>query len=72
MDLALSEARRRLNAKIENYWVDSISLEPKTHGGFWNVRLNLQVREGFRKKLIKIAAKIDPESGEMKEFSKGS
>ena len=71
-DLMLSEAERRLNAKIKKYWVDSVSLEPKTHGGLWNIRLDLQVKEGFRSKLVRVSAKINPESGEIKEFLKSS
>ena len=65
MGIGLREAERRLSAKVKRYWVSSISLEPRTHGGLWNVRLELQVE----KKLIKVAIKIDPETGEIKEFS---
>ncbi|MCD6312317.1 MAG: hypothetical protein J7L79_00705, partial [Thaumarchaeota archaeon] len=60
---------KRLSAKISKYWVNSISLEPKTHGGLWSVRLELQVGKGLSKKLIEVAMKIDPETGEVKEFS---
>jgi len=69
MEIGLREAERRLSAKIKKYWVSSISLEPKTHGGLWNVRLELQVEKRMSKKLIKVAIKIDPETGEIREFS---
>lgn len=65
---ALLEAKKRLGARIEKYWVNSITLEPSTHGGLWNVKLDLQVRERWRKKLIKLAMKLSPETGEPIEF----
>ncbi len=67
--LALQETKRRLAVEIRKYWVDSISLEPRSHGGLWSVRLDLQARKGFRKRLIKVAMKIDPETGEVREFA---
>lgn len=67
-EAGLREAEKRLNAKVEKCWVDSISLEPKPVGGLWNVRLELQLRKGLRKKLVKVSMSLDPETGEVKEF----
>ena len=66
--LALSEGEKRLGAKIEKYWVDSIALEPSTHGGLWNVRLDLRIRDGRRRRLVKVAMRLSPETGEPIEF----
>jgi Cu2+-containing amine oxidase len=66
--LALSEGEKRLGAKIEKYWVDSITLEPSTHGGLWNVRLDLRIRDGRRRRLVKVAMRLSPETGEPIEF----
>jgi len=65
--LALSEAEKRLGAKIEKHWVSSIALEPNTHGGLWNVRLDLRIRDG-RRRFVKVAMKLSPETGEPIEF----
>jgi len=68
-DAALREAERRLGAKIKRYWLNSISLEPATHGGLWNVRLELQVgRSLLRRALVRVFVKLDPKTGEVKEF----
>jgi hypothetical protein len=66
--LALSEAEKKLGARVEKYWVDSIALEPSTHGGLWNVRLDLRVREGRRRRLVKISMRLSPGTGEPVEF----
>ena len=67
--LALSEAEKRLEAKIEEYWVDSITLEPSTHGGSWNVRLDLRIRDGRKRRLVKVAMRLSPETGKPIEFN---
>ena len=67
-EVGLREAEKRLNARIERYWVDSISLEPKPMGGLWNVRLELQLRKGLGKRLVRVSMRLDPETGEVKEF----
>ncbi len=68
-ELGLREAEKRLGVKIEKYWPNSISLEPTTHGGLWDVRLELQVKKSLGKKaLIRVSMKLDPKTGEVKEF----
>ena len=65
----MREAERRLGVKIKKYWLNSISLEPTTHGGLWDVRLDLQVGKSLgRKALIRVSMKLDPKTGEVKEF----
>ena len=67
-ELALKEIEKKVG-KIEKYWPDSISLEPKYHGGLWNIRLDVQVKAGlFKKKLLKVMVKADPITGEIREF----
>ncbi|MEM4648350.1 MAG: hypothetical protein QXK09_00040 [Nitrososphaerota archaeon] len=61
---ALLEAEKRLGAEIEKHWISSIALEPSTHGGLWSVNLDLRVREGRRRKLVKLSMKLNPETGE--------
>lgn len=68
-DLALKEAEKRLAAPIKKYWVDSIRLEPKEIGGYWVVKLDLQVRKSLgRKSLIHVSVEIEPSTGEIKSF----
>jgi len=67
-EAGLREAEKRLNAKIKKYWVDSISLEPNPVGGLWSVRLELQLRKGLGKRLVRVSMRLDPETGEVKEF----
>jgi len=68
-DLGLREAEKRLGASVKKYWIDSIRLEPKGEGGYWTVRLDLQIRKSLgRKSLIHVSMKIDPSTGEIKNF----
>ncbi|HDD39736.1 MAG TPA: hypothetical protein ENG21_00595 [Nitrososphaeria archaeon] len=68
-DLGLKEAEKRLGISIEKYWIDSIRLEPRNKGGYWTVRLDLQVRKSLgRKNLIHVSMKINPSTGEITDF----
>jgi len=64
-DAALREAERRLGAKIKRYWLSSISLEPITHGGLWNVRLELQVERSLLRGARKSLYEARPEDGQV-------
>jgi len=66
--LILRETERRLDGKIEDYWVDSIRLEQHKDGDIWIVRLKTILKKGFSKEGYLISAEIDSISGEIREF----
>jgi len=66
--LILREVERRLDGRVEDYWVDSIRLEQHKDGDIWIVRLKTILKKGFSKKGYLVSAKIDSISGEIKEF----
>ena len=66
--LILREAEKRLDGRVEDYWVDSIRLEQHKDGDIWIVRLKTILKKGFSKEGYLISAKIDSISGEIKEF----
>ncbi len=68
---AILEAEKRFGAKIKKYWVNSIALEPSTHGGLWSIKLDLRVKKRWRKKLVRVVMRLSPKTGELVEFKIG-
>ena len=66
--LILRETERRLDGRVEDYWVDSRRLEQHKDGDIWIVRLKTILKKGFSKEGYLISAKIDSISGEIREF----